>query len=195
MITLFVIVALIALLAFWAMSIYNGLVTLRNRYKNAFSQIDVQLKRRTDLIPNLIETAKGFLSHEKETLSQVVSARTRAADASTAASITPGDPKAMRELMNAEGALGSALGKLIAVVEAYPDIKGNQPMMQLMEELSSTENKVGFARQAFNDSVMEYNTSREKFPDVFFATAFNFQAAELFEITDATERLAPKVTF
>jgi len=174
---------------------YNKLVTLRNRFKNAFSQIDVQLKRRYDLIPNLVETAKGYLQHERGTLEAVISARNSAATANARAAQKPGDPTAMRELATAETALTGTLGRLFALAEAYPDLKANQTMARLMEELTSTENKVAFARQAYNDSVMTYNTAREQFPSNLIAGAFNFTAAELFEIQKPEEKEAPKVSF
>ena len=174
---------------------YNKLVTLRNRFKNAFSQIDVQLKRRYDLIPNLVETAKGYLQHERGTLEAVISARNVAASASAKAALKPGDPAAMRELATAETALSGTLGRLFAVAEAYPDLKANQTMATLMEELTSTENKIAFARQAYNDSVMIYNTAREQFPSNLIAGAFNFTPAELFEIQKPEEKEAPKVSF
>jgi len=189
-------VAIIVVVAIWVIMIYNGLVTLRNRFKNAFSQIDVQLKRRYDLIPNLVETVKGYMAHERGTLEAVVKARGAAVSAAQVAAAAPGDPGAMRGLAQAEGALGGALGRLLAVFEQYPDLKANQNVLGLQEELSSTENKVAFARQAFNDSVMEYNTKRESFPDNIFAGFFRFQAAELLQATDsAEERKAPKVSF
>ncbi|HJY77126.1 MAG TPA: LemA family protein [Burkholderiales bacterium] len=176
--------------------IYNGLVALRNRYKNAFSQIDVQLKRRYDLIPNLVETAKGYLKHERETLEAVVKARNQAVAAAQAAGANPGSPAAMQQLSQAEGALTGVLGRLFAVAEAYPELKANQNIMSLQEELSSTENKVAFARQAFNDSVMEYNNRRESFPANIFAGMFSFNAAELLQATEsAEERKPPKVSF
>jgi len=187
--------AIIVILAIILASIYNGLVVLRNRFKNAFAQIDVQLKRRYDLIPNLVETAKGYLKHERETLEAVVAARGQAIAANTAAAADPSSAAAMKDLAGAEGALGGALGRLLAVVESYPDLKANQTMAQLMEELTSTENKVSFARQAFNDSVMAYNNRRETFPAVVFAGMFGFQPAELFEITVPQEREAVKVSF
>ncbi len=174
---------------------YNKLVTLRNRYKNAFAQIDVQLKRRYDLIPNLVETAKGYLKHERETLEAVIAARNQASSAGQAAAANPGDPSAMKSLGSAEGALTGALGRLFAVVEAYPDLKGNENMMALQEELTSTENKIAFSRQAYNDSVTYYNTQRELFPTVVIAGMFNFQAANLFEIEEPEQREAPKVSF
>jgi LemA protein len=176
--------------------IYNRLVTLSNRYKNAFSQIDVQLKRRYDLIPNLVETVKGYMAHERGTLEAVVKARGAAVSASDRARAAPGDPAAMQGLSQAEGILGGALNKLLAVFEAYPDLKANQNVIALQEELSSTENRVAFARQAYNDSVMEYNTQRETFPDVAFAGMFGFRAAELMQSTEsAEERKAPAVKF
>jgi LemA protein len=187
-----VIVALVV----WAVAIYNGLVVLRNRFKNAFAQIDVQLKRRYDLIPNLVETAKGYIKHERETLEAVIKARNVAVGAAQAASANPGNPAAMQQLGQAEGALSGVLGRLFALSEAYPDLKANQNMLSLQEELTSTENKVGFSRQAYNDSVMEYNTKRESFPDTIFAGAFGFGAAELLQATEsAEERRAPKVAF
>lgn len=185
----------VAVVVFFVIGLYNKLVTMRNRFKNAFAQIDVQLKRRYDLIPNLVETAKGYLKHERETLEAVVQARNQAAGANQAAAGNPGNAQAMKGLMGAEGALQGALGRLMVVVERYPDLKGNQQMSQLMEELTSTENKVGFARQSYNDAVMAYNIGRERFPAVILAGALGFQPATLFEITVAAEREAPKVTF
>jgi len=177
-------------------AIYNRLVTLANRYKNAYSQIDVQLKRRYDLIPNLVETVKGYMTHERGTLEAVIKARGAAVSAAERAAKAPGEPGAMQGLSQAEGVLGGALGKLLAVFEAYPDLKANQNVLGLQEELTSTENKVAFARQAFNDSVMEYNTQRESFPDVVFAGTFGFRPAELLVSTEsAEERKAPKVSF
>src|SRR6266849_4186196 len=160
-----VILAIIVAVAVWAIGIYNGLVTLRNRFKNAFSQIDVQLKRRYDLIPNLVESVKGYIQHERGTLEAVVKARGSAVSAAQQAAAKPGDPAAMQGLAQAEGVLGGALGRLIAVFEQYPDLKANQNVLGLQEELSSTENKIAFSRQAYNYSVMEYNTKRESFPD------------------------------
>jgi LemA protein len=190
------IVAVMAiLLALYAMGIYNKLVALRNRFKNAFAQIDVQLKRRYDLIPNLVEVAKGYMKHEKETLEAVIQARNQAASAGEKAAANPGDPTAMKSLGQAEGTLTGALGRLFALTEAYPDLKANENMMSLQEELTSTENKVSFARQAYNDAVTRYNTSREVFPAVVFAGAFGFQEANLFEIEEPQEREAPKVAF
>ncbi len=187
--------ALIVLLILYAVAVYNGLVTLRNRYKNAFSQIDVQLKRRYDLVPNLVETAKGYMKHERETLEAVIAARNTALQAVQAVAGHIGEPSAMRSLAAAEGALGSALGRLLAVMEAYPDLKANQNMMALQEELTSTENKVAFARQGFNDAVTAYNTARERFPAVIFANMFGFAEASLFEIESDKERQAPQVKF
>src|SRR5262245_50422251 len=187
---------IVAVIVIWAIMIYNGLVALRNRYKNAFSQIDVQLKRRYDLIPNLVETAKGYIKHERETLEAVIKARNQAVAAAQAAGANPGNPAAMQSLGQAEGALTGVLGRMFALAESYPDLKANQNMLSLQEELSSTENKVAFSRQAFNDSVMEYNTRRESFPDSIFAGMFNFGPAELLAATEsAEERKAPKVSF
>jgi len=186
----------IAALVAWAIAIYNGLVTLRNRYKNGYAQIDVQLKRRYDLIPNLVETAKGYMKHERETLDAVIKARNAAQSAAQAASANPGDPAAMQGLAQAEGTLTGTLGRMFALAEAYPDLKANQNMLSLQEELTSTENKVAFARQAYNDAATEYNTKRESFPDSVFAGAFGFTAAELLQATEsAEERKAPKVSF
>ena len=181
---------------FWAISIYNGLVALRNRFKNAFAQIDVQLKRRYDLIPNLVEVAKGYMAHEKGTLEAVIAARNGASTAAQKAASNPADGEAIQGLMAAEAGLSGALGKLFALAEAYPDLKANENMLSLQEELTSTENKVGFARQGYNDSVTEYNTARESFPDVIFAGFFQFKAAELLQATEsAEERQAVKVKF
>jgi LemA protein len=192
-----VIVLIVAavILGLFVIGIYNRLVGLRNRYKNAFSQIDVQLKRRYDLIPNLVETAKGYLTHERETLEAVIAARNQAFDASKKAAQNPGDTETMRSLQNAEGGLGGALSRLMAVVESYPNLKADQNMLQLSEELTSTENKISFARQAYNDSVMTYNTTRETFPNNLIAGTFNFQTAELFQVNNDAEREAPKVSF
>ena len=179
----------------WIVGAYNRLVALRNRFKNAFAQIDVQLKRRYDLIPNLVETAKGYIKHERGTLEAVVAARNAASAANVRAAQNPGDAAAMKELSGAETALTSTLGRLFAVAEAYPDLKANTTMMALMEELTSTENKVAFARQAYNDAVMGYNTQRETFPTNMIAGPFNFGPAELFVIEKPEEKEAPKVTF
>jgi LemA protein len=191
-----VVLGVIVVLVVWAIAIYNGLVALRNQFKNAFAQIDVQLKRRYDLIPNLVETAKGYIKHERETLEAVIKARNQALAAAQAAGANPGNPAAMQNLGQAEGALTGILGKMFALAEAYPDLKANQNMLSLQEELSSTENKVAFSRQAFNDAVMSYNTKRESFPDNIFAGMFNFGPAELLAATEsAEERKAPKVSF
>jgi LemA protein len=180
---------------FLLVSIYNGLVTARNAYKNAFAQIDVQLTRRYDLIPNLVETAKGYLKHERETLEGVIAARNGAVSGLQAAKANPGDPQAMQQLAGAENILTQSLGKLFALSEAYPDLKANQTMMQLSEELTSTENRVSFARQAYNDAVMSYNNRREVFPNSFIANSFNFAPAQSLEIEKAEMRAAPKVSF
>jgi LemA protein len=192
---LIVLAAIAVLSLMFVVGQYNALVVLRNRFKNAFSQIDVQLKRRHDLIPNLVETAKAYMQHESKTLEAVTQARNLAQSAGGRAAANPGDPSAMRELAGAEAGLTGALGRLLAVAENYPDLKANQNMMQLTEELTSTENKVAFARQAYNDSVMTYNTKREVFPTNLIAGLFNFAAAELFQVDDAAERQAPKVSF
>ncbi len=190
-----VFLGIIVLFIFFLVGIYNSLVTLRNRFKNAFAQIDVQLKRRYDLIPNLVETAKGYMKHERETLEAVISARNQAASAAKSAAADPSDANAMKGLLGAEGALTGAMGRLFAVMEAYPDLKANQNMMAVQEELTSTENKVAFARQAYNDAVTSYNTAREKFPNALIAGPAGFKPAELFEIEVAQEREAPKVKF
>lgn len=195
LITLIVLLVVAIIIALWVVGIYNSLVTLRNRFKNAFAQIDVQLKRRYDLIPNLVETAKAYLKHESETLEAVIKARNIAAAAAEAAAANPANGQAVQNLMGAEAGLSGALSKLMMVSEAYPDLKANQNMSELSEELTSTENKVAFARQSFNDSVMLYNTKRETFPTVIFAGMFGFQNAELFQIEDPTERNAPQVKF
>jgi LemA protein len=195
MITSLVLLGILVTIVSVAIGIYNNLVRLRNVFKNAFAQIDVQLKRRYDLIPNLVETAKGYLKHERQTLEAVISARNSAVTANAGAAAQPGDPKAMNALIAAESGLTGALGKLFALSESYPDLKANQTMSQLMEELTSTENKISFARQAYNDSVMQYNTARETFPGNIFANSFNFQAATLWEITETKEREAVKVQF
>lgn len=186
---------LVIVVAIFGVSVYNGLVRARNAYKNAFAQIDVQLKRRHDLIPNLVETAKAYLKHERETLEAVTKARTSAMTAQAAAAANPGDPEAMRNLGGAENVLTQALGRLFAVAEAYPDLKANQNMMQLSEELTSTENRVAFARQAYNDSVMTYNNKREVFPSSIVAGMFHFAPAALLEIEEPGQREAPKVQF
>lgn len=195
MVGLFVVVGLVALIGLLAMGIYNGLVRLRNLYKNSFSQIDVQLKRRHDLIPNLVETAKAYMSHERGTLEAVITARNVADGARQAAAANPGDPAALAQLGKAEAGLGGVLGRLFAVAEAYPDLKANQNMMQLSEELTSTENKVAFARQGYNDSVLAYNNKREVFPNNILAGMFGFTEAAQFQIDVEAEREAPKVQF
>jgi LemA protein len=185
----------VAVLGFWVVGIYNGLVTARNAYKNAFAQIDVQLTRRHDLIPNLVETAKGYIKHERETLEAVIAARNQAVSAQQRAAGSPGDAAAMQQLSGAENALTATLGRLFALSEAYPDLKANQTMMQLSEELTSTENKVAFARQAFNDQVMNYNNRREVFPSNLLAGTFGFAPAALLELEDPAARQVPKVSF
>jgi len=186
---------IVLVLFFWIVSVYNGLVTHRNRYKNAFAQIDVQLKRRYDLIPNLVETAKGYMKHERDTLEAVVNARNIAAGAAGKAAANPEDAQTMKQLNRAEGELAGALSRLMVVVEQYPDLKANQNMLALQEELTSTENKVAFSRQGFNDAVMTYNTAREVFPSNIIAGMFNFSEASLFEVENPGERVAPKVAF
>ena len=194
-IVLLVLVGLLVVIALFIIGKYNGLVALRNRFKNAWAQIDVQLKRRYDLIPNLVETTKGYLKHERGTLEAVIAARNSASTANTRVSGNPGDPEAMKALSSAEGALGATLGRLFALTEAYPDLKANTSMNQLMEELTSTENKISFARQAYNDSVMGYNTAREVFPTNIIAGMFNFGPAESFKVEAPEQREAVKVSF
>ena len=188
-------VGLLLLVAFWAIALYNGLIGKRNRFRNAFAQIEVQLQRRYDLITNLVETAKGYMSHEKDTLEAVIAARNQAMGAMQAAAAAPGDSSAMANLASAEAGLGGVLGRLMAVAEAYPDLKANQNMMAVQEELTSTENKVAFARQAFNDAVTVFNTARDTFPAVLIAGLLGFKEAMLFEVDDASARTAPKVNF
>jgi len=195
LIAIAVVAAVAVLLVLFVIGIYNKLVTLRNRFRNAFAQIDVQLKRRYDLIPNLVEVAKGYIKHERETLEAVVQARNLAAAAGQKAAQKPGDPSAMSALAGAEGQLAGAMGRLFAVMEAYPDLKANQNMLALQEELTSTENKIAFARQAYNDAVMTYNNQREVFPSVLIANSMGFLEAQLFEVEQAQEREAPKVSF
>ena len=179
----------------YVIGVYNGLVSLRNRFKNAYAQIDVQLKRRYDLIPNLVETAKGYLQHERATLDEVIAARNTALGANAKAAENPGDGEAIKQVAGAEAALTGSLGRLMMVVEAYPNLKANEEMIRLMEELTSTENKVAFARQAYNDSVMIYNTARETCPSNLIASTFNFTAAELFIVEKPEEKEAVKVSF
>lgn len=196
LIALIVIPIVLLVAIFWIVGIYNRLVALRGRYKNGFSQIEVQLQRRYDLIPNLVETAKGYMSHERETLEAVIAARNQAATSLKAAAAAPGDAAAMQGLMGAEGALAGAMGRMNVVVEAYPDLKANQNMMQLSEELTTTENKVAFSRQSFNDSVMEYNIYRKTFPPIFFAGLFGHSSdATLLEFESEKIAEAPKVSF
>ncbi|MEI6645514.1 MAG: LemA family protein [bacterium] len=187
--------AIPVVLVFIVVGMYNGLVLLRNLFKNAFAQIDVQLKRRYDLIPNLVETAKGYMKHERETLESVIAARNLALSASNSASKDPSNPEAMQGLLKAESSLQGSMGRMMLVVERYPDLKADKSMAMLMEELTSTENKISFARQAYNDAVTVYNTKRETFPTNLIANTFNFQEASLFEITDIAERNAVKVQF
>lgn len=190
-----IILGLLIAAAVYAVGIYNRLISLRNRFKNAFAQIEVQLTRRHDLIPNLVETAKGYMKHERETLENVIQARNSAVNGLQNAKADPADPEAMRQLSGAEGGLSAALGRLFALSESYPDLKANQNMMQLSEELSSTENRIAFARQAFNDAVMQYNTAREVFPNSVVAGMFTFQPAELLEIEDPAKKEVPEVSF
>ncbi len=193
--SMLVLLVLIVVVGFWAIGLYNGLVASRNQYKNAFAQIDVQLTRRHDLIPNLVETAKGYMKHERETLEAVIQARNSAVSGLAAAKSNPGDPAAMQQLGSSETVLTQTLGRLFALSESYPDLKANQNMMQLSEELSSTENKVAFARQAYNDAVMSYNNKREMFPGSVVANMFQFQPAELLKIESEEKREVPKVVF
>ena len=190
-----IVLGIAAALILFVVSIYNRLVTARNGYKNAFAQIDVQLTRRYDLIPNLVETAKGYMAHERGTLEAVIQARNAAFAGLKGAAADPGNAQALAQLASAEGALGGALGRLLAVVEAYPDLKANTTMMQLMEELTSTENRVAFARQAYNDAVLGYNNTREVFPNNLVAGTFGFQPAAMLEIESPEKRVVPKVQF
>jgi LemA protein len=195
MIAIVLLASIVSLIA-WAVAMYNRLVSLRNRYQNAFSQIDVQLKRRYDLIPNLVETAKGYLQHERSTLEAVIAARNQAVTAAGRAGQNPGDPEAMKQLSGAEGALTSVLGRLFALAEAYPDLKANQTMAALTEELTSTENRIAFSRQAFNDAVMGYNTARETYPSAIIANSMGFAPAQLLEATTRSEEREPvRVSF
>lgn len=196
MIALLVLLVIVAVIVFWVIGVYNRLVSLRNRFKNAFAQIDVQLKRRYDLIPNLVEVAKGYMKHERETLEAVIAARNQAVTANSKAGIDPSDAASVQQLAAAEGTLTASLGKMFALSEAYPDLKANENMIQLTEELTSTENKIAFARQAYNDSVMQYNTGIEQFPGSVIANSFGFKAGELLQATEsAEERKAVKVSF
>jgi len=192
---LLIFLGVIAVIIFYLVAIYNGLVTLRNQFKNAFAQIDVQLQRRYDLIPNLVETAKGYMKYERETLEAVIQARNQAAGAARVVEADPTNAQAMRELGGAEAALGGMLTRFFALAEAYPDLKANQNMAQLQEELSSTENKIAFARQAYNDTVMSYNNKREIFPSNIIAGAFSFAPAQLLELEEKEARKAVKVSF
>ena len=191
----FVVLIIIIAFAAWVIGLYNGLVTSRNGFKNAFAQIDVQLTRRNDLIPNLVETAKGYLKHERETLEAVITARNSAVAGLKAVASDPGNAGAIAQLAGAEQGLSGAMGRLLAVMESYPDLKASANMMQVSEELTSTENRIAFARQAFNDAVLHYNNSREVFPGSLVAGWFNFQPAKMLELPDAAKREAPKVSF
>ena len=196
MIATAVFIAILLLIVFWAIGAYNRLVSLRNRFKNAFSQIDVQLKRRYDLIPNLVETAKGYMQHERDTLEAVIAARNLAVAANAKAAGNPADGGAMRQMAAADGALTSSLGKMFALSEAYPDLKANQNMMQLTEELTGTENRIAFSRQAYNDGVMDYNTALEQFPGSIIANLCAFKPTELLQVTESDEERKPiKVSF
>lgn len=190
-----IVLGLIVLFAVFAINIYNTLVSLRNRFKNSFAQIDVQLNRRYDLIPNLVETAKAYMKHERETLEAVIAARNQAVTASQSAAAHPDNAQAVQQLLGAESHLGGAMTRFMALFENYPDLKANQTMMTVMEELSSTENKVAFARQAYNDAVMTYNTSREQFPNNIVAGMFAFHEAQLFEVEDTEAKKPVKVSF
>jgi LemA protein len=194
-IALIVVVGMMLMVVVYISGVYNGLVTSANRYKNAFAQIDVQLKRRYDLIPNLVETVKGFIKHEQDTLTKVIEARNKAFSAGQAAASNPGDPTAMKNLGAAESQLTGALGRLLMIAEAYPELKANQNMLSLQEELTSTENKVSYARQGYNDAVTEYNTAREVFPAILFSGRFAFSEAQLLQIEKTEEREAPRIKF
>ncbi len=195
MISFLIFLAIVATFLMYAVGIYNSLVNLRNRVKNAFAQIDVQLTRRYDLIPNLIEAVKGYMKHERETLEAVIQARNSASSSLDAAKIDPTNAAAMKKLGASEGALGSALGRLFALSESYPDLKANQNMMQFQEELTTTENKVAFSRQAFNDSVLSYNNKAQNFPNSIIAGMFRFELASFLEIDSEEKRDVPKVSF
>ncbi len=195
LVILLILAAVAAIAVFWVIGLYNGLVTFRNRYKNGFSQIDVQLKRRYDLIPNLVETAKTYMAHEKDTLEAVIKARNQASSSREAVASAPTSAAALQTLNQAEAGLTAAMTRFSIVQEAYPDLKANQNMMQLTEELTSTENKIAFARQSYNDAVMHYNNRREMFPSSFIAGTFNFTEAQLFEVSNDAERTPVKVQF
>jgi LemA protein len=196
MMALIVLLAIVLLALFWGVGAYNRMISMRNQFKNAFAQIDVQLKRRYDLIPNLVETARAYMKHERETLEAVIAARNQAVTANAKAAGDPSDAAAVHQMAAAEGALSASLGKMFALSEAYPDLKANQNMMQLTEELTSTENRIAFARQAYNDGVMQYNTSLEQFPGSIIAGMFAFRPAELLQATESPEeRKAVKVSF
>lgn len=190
-----IVIAILVALAVWAIAMYNNLVRLRNRVRNAFAQIDVQLHRRYDLIPNLVEAVKGYMSHERGTLEAVIEARNAAKSELENAAVDPSDPEAIKRLSAAEATLGGTLGRLFALSEAYPDLKANQNVMQLQEELATTENRVAFSRQAFNDSVMNYNNACQNFPSNLLANGFNFKPGEFLEIDDEAKRTAPQVSF
>ncbi len=192
---LYVVLGILLVVLIWAIAIYNNLVNLRNRVKNGFSQIDVQLTRRYDLIPNLVEAVKGYMSHERGTLEDVINARNSAVPMLKRAAADPSDPEAIKALAGAEATLGGTLGRLFALAESYPDLKANQNMMEFQEELASTENKVAFARQAFNDAVMSYNNASENFPNSVIAKNFNFKRAEFLGIEHEEKREVPKVSF
>jgi LemA protein len=196
MMAFIILLAIVLLVLFWGVGAYNRMISMRNQFKNAFAQIDVQLKRRYDLIPNLVETARAYMKHERETLEAVIAARNQAVTANAKAAGDPSDAAAVQQMAAAEGALSASLGKMFALSEAYPDLKANQNMMQLTEELTSTENRIAFARQAYNDGVMQYNTSLEQFPGSIIAGMFAFRPAELLQATESPEeRKAVKVSF
>lgn len=195
MTSLLIFLAIIAVVFFYGVGIYNSLINLRNRVKNAFAQIDVQLTRRHDLIPNLVEAVKGYMKHERETLEAVIKARNAAVSSLEAAKADPSNAAAIQQLGESEGALGAVLGRLFALSEAYPDLKANQNMIQFQEELTSTENKVAFSRQAFNDAVLNYNNKAENFPNNIIAGMFNFELASFLEIESPEKREVPDVDF
>lgn len=195
LIVVLVFLVLLVIIAFAVIGVYNTLVTLRNLFRNGFSQIDVQLKRRHDLIPNLVETAKGYMAHERGTLEAVINARAKATQANVQLAGNPNDPNAIRTVMQAESGLSGALSRLMVVAENYPQLKADVTMKQLMEELASTENRIAFARQGYNDNVLQFNNAREVFPNVFVANIFGFVAADFFKIETEAERVAPQVSF